>query len=156
EGDPWPADPAHRQELQRVLALAEGAVAGPAEIEWVIDPRDQLWLVQMRPVVLPISGSVALATIRDFASLPANVQAHPKLRLQRDAMRFGVTMAPSLVVTRSGSPQIADAEAPEFGPVAGVSVVLLHPFRVENKIVRELAPVRGQDVDFFTRECRRY
>lgn len=66
-------------------------------------------------------------------------------------------MAPAIVESWSSCPpQSPLAANDDLGEPAGVSVVLLHPERVQSQVVREFASVRGSDVDFFTRGCRRY
>ena len=154
----WPASGESMAELLRGARQVEETIGGPADIEWVCDGAQRLWFVQARAVVLPPPSVVALDSEACFSRLPAAIRQHSKIRLRRRALEAGVTMAPALVECWSGS----DAGRPAannmdpFEKAAGVSVVLLHPERVENQIVREFAPVRGQDVEFLASSCRRY
>jgi phosphohistidine swiveling domain-containing protein len=157
-GGAWPAAAEALQELVSTASMIEKASGGPVDIEWALDRDQRLWFLQSRAVVLPESCEMPLDSESNFARLPALVQEHPKIRLRRQALKAGVTMAPALVECRSGN----DAARPgsnileKFDKAAGVSVVLLHPERVESRIIREFAPVHGSDVNFFARSCRRY
>ena len=154
----WPAGAGALQELIRCAYQIEETLGGPVDIEWVFDSRQRLWLVQSRAVVLPVSCVVPLDSEASFARLPAMIQEHSKIRLRRRAVKAGVTMAPALVECWSGnSPSpVGDNLVETFDEAAGVSVVLLHPERIESRIIREFAPVHGRDVDFFANSCRRY
>jgi hypothetical protein len=154
----WPASPHALSELVSGASIIERELGRPVDIEWVLDSNGRLWFVQARAVVLPAPCEVTLDSEAAFARLPAVVQEHSKIRLRRRAFKARVAMAPAVVACRSGAdsgqgnPNLIDA----FAKAAGVSVVLLHPERVESRIVREFAPVRGSDVDFFASSCLRY
>lgn len=153
----WPDLPEARAELVRAARAIEARWEAPVDIEWVVDRDDKVWLVQARHVVLPEPRSVPLGRDADYSLLPMLVREHPKIRLRRRAAISGVTMAPAVVQLNSVHPSQYDEElAKGFKRSVGVSVVLLHPERIEQQVVRDFAPVRGSDVDFFTRTCRRY
>lgn len=142
-------------QLREALVTIEGAIGGPVDVEWVIDLQARLWIVQARPVVLPGTGNIPLDTLANFDRLPAVVRNHSKIRLRRLAAECGVTMAPASVeIWSATSPPVR--RLPNLGKAAGVSVVLLHPERVNQEIVREFAPLEGADVECFARKCRRY
>jgi len=156
EGD-WPSTADCLNDLIGLGTAWELANGGPADIEWAIDEQHRLWALQARPVVLPRADLVPLAGADSFARLPSIVAAHHKIRLRKTAAELGVVMAPAVVETRHGNPDEAYVdETPALGRAAAASVVLLHPERVNNGVVREFSPVRGSDVEFWTRGCRRY
>ncbi len=154
----WPASSCSMTELLRGARLIEENIGGPADIEWVCDAARRLWFVQARAVVLPPPASVSLDSEASFSHLHATIRQHSKIRLRQRALKAGVTMAPALVECWSGNdtcrPNANDMSP--FEKAAGVSVVLLHPERIDNQIVREFAPVHGHDVEFFAGSCRRY
>jgi phosphohistidine swiveling domain-containing protein len=153
----WPLATALLDELATAIRKVEEAQGGPVDIEWAIDHDNMLWLVQARRVVLPSGLHTSLDSVASFERLPALVKQHPKIRLRKQAFERGVWMAPAIVECWSSHPPDSPLTSnDDLGNPAGVSVVLLHPERVERQIVREFASVRGCDVDFFTRGCRRY
>ena len=70
-----------------------------------------------------------------------NVREHPKIRLRRQAMARGVPMAPASVECLSGLDTEVSRAFEEIRKCAGVSVVLLHPERIDRKVVRAVARV---------------
>jgi phosphohistidine swiveling domain-containing protein len=154
----WPASEDSMTKLVRGALQIEENIGGPADIEWVCDEAQRLWFVQARPVVLPPPAVVSLESEASFSRLPAIIQQHSKIRLRKRALKAGVIMAPALVECWSdnGAGRPTANNMAQFEKAAGASVVLLHPARVENQVVREFAPVRGQDVEFFSSTCRRY
>jgi phosphohistidine swiveling domain-containing protein len=154
----WPGAIEALGELLRGASIMEEQLGGPVDIEWVLDKDRSLWFVQSRAVVLPASREVQLDTEGDFAQLPAVIQQHSKIRLRRHAVKAGITMAPAMVECWSANDvgEPTSKAGRDFTTAAGVSVVLLHPERVDSKIIREFAPVRGCDVEFFAKTCRRY
>lgn len=153
----WPVAANLLVQLAAAVRCFEDAHQAPADVEWVIDQDQNLWLVQARPVVLPKAMHTTLDSATNFVRLPNLVQQHPKIRLRTQAFERGVMMAPAIVECWSSRPPETPLVAnDDLGKPAGVSVVLLHPERVQRQIVREFASVRGCDVDFFTRGCRRY
>lgn len=158
EGHPvrgvWPFSPDLLRDLLTAARTVQAEWRRPVDLEWVIDSESRLWIVQARPVVLPLGRAVALASETAFADLPSLVREHPKSRLRRHAVRLEIPMAPAIVEVAVDSPR--DEKPPALGKCAGVSIVLLYPERVGDQVVREFAPVRGSDVEFFTKTCRRY
>ena len=153
----WPLPHSLLVELVTSIDRIEKTMDGPVDIEWAIDEDRQLWLVQARRVVLPGFLHVSLNSQAAFDSLPTVVRQHSKIRLRRQAFERGVAMAPAIV--ECWPSDAAEANSPrddELGKPAGVSVVLLHPERVQCQIVREFASVNGSDVEFFARGCRRH
>jgi phosphohistidine swiveling domain-containing protein len=152
----WPATAELLEEFAQSLRAIESSFDAPVDVEWVIDSAGRLWIVQARPVVLPPSQRVALDSEEHFGALPPLVKNHPKIRLRRHAHRCDVTMAPAIAEIVSYPSHPSDAAVPEMNQAAGVSVVLLHPERINDSVIREFSPVHGYDVSFFTRGCRRY
>jgi len=152
----WPVSPNLLEQLTHHASVVEEALQGPVDIEWVIDQDQVLWLVQARHIVLPKAARVWLSTKDAFSALPSIVQAHSKIRLRRQAITHNVPMAPAIVECCSETQVEPQLQSSLFEKSAGVSVVLLHPERVDQQVVREFAPVLGSDVNFFARTCRRY
>jgi phosphohistidine swiveling domain-containing protein len=153
----WPVNRNLLHQLAEAIRAVENLHNGPVDIEWVIDQDQKLWLVQARRVILPKALHIHLDSAANFERLANLVKQHPKIRLRRQAFERGVMMAPAIVEWWSSRPPTSPLVAnDDLGKPAGVSVVLLHPERVQRQIVREFASVRGCDVDFFTRGCRRY
>jgi phosphohistidine swiveling domain-containing protein len=153
----WPARRLLFDQLIQGTGLIEESLKVPIDVEWVVDRNQILWFVQARPIVRPQSCRVHLDSQSVFTKLPVVVRQHPKIRLRRQAMERGVMMAPAIVECQSDfSEDAPDSAIVTFEKSAGVSVVLLHPERIDREIVREFAPVRGSDVDSFARTCRRY
>lgn len=155
----WPASNDDFARIVQTASLVQDAFDFPVDMEWILDD-DGVHFVQARPVVLPRPATVPLAA-GGFDQLPHVVLNHPKIALRRTAASRGVRMsravvelwsgtAPSIRPTRDLGGQNAIAET------EGVSVVLLHPSHIGEKVVREFAPVASTDVEFLTRECRRY
>ncbi len=156
EGD-WPYEADLLAELLGVLAKLDCSLGGPVDVEWCVEARTRhLYILQVRPVVLPIAQTVDLDDADSFTALPPVVASHPKVALRRLAAQLGIPMTPA----RASIGNRRDPRQPvpiERGlRAAGSSVVLLHPFTVENRIVREFAKVDRTDIEFITRECRRY
>lgn len=151
----WPIQRKLLEQLRAGVDVIERTLGGPVDIEWVVDKQECLWFVQARPVVLPEAGTIILDTLSNFERLPALVRDHPKIRLRRLATQCGVEMAPAAVEIWSGRPPTRTSPL-NLGKAAGVSVVLLHPERINQEIVREFAPLQGSDVECFARGCRRY
>lgn len=153
----WPSPDSLLVELVTSINRIENSMNGPVDIEWAIDEDGQLWLVQARRVVLPGFLHVSLNSRAAFDSLPTVVRQHSKIRLRRQAFERGVTMAPAIVECWPSDAAKTNSHGDdELGKPAGVSVVLLHPERVQCQIVREFASVHGSDVEFFARGCRRH
>jgi hypothetical protein len=145
-------------ELLKILALVDADWRAPVEIEWCIDQKDgRLWIVQARPIVLPVATEVELTSEDSFDRLGPLVREHPKLVLRRAMMAAGVPMSRAAVVVRTG---VDEGPSPiRFRPsptAAGLSVVLLSPATVDGAVVRDFAPALGEDVPFYVNECRRY
>jgi hypothetical protein len=153
----WPGPRETLSKLVDGVKALEADTSYPVDAEWLVDDGGDLWFVQSRPVALPKSGRISLRTTEDVDSLPPLVGQHHKIRLRRRAIEAGILMAPAVVESISGH---TDGESEmaqiELGESAGVSVVLLHPERVNEKIVREFSPAKGSNVEFFTSGCRRY
>lgn len=155
EGDPWLAGRDTLDQLRVVAHLLEDELDGPVDIEWVIDADLRLWIVQVRPAVLPASAIIPLDSLASFGRLPPLVRNHPKIRLRQLACTHGVRMAPAEVESW-GRDRSDRAEPPAFEAATGTSVVLLHPERIRQEIIREFAPAEMPDADRFARTCRRY
>ena len=137
--------------------MIETDLKHPADVEWAIDKDGKLWFLQGRPVVLPQPYCADARSNQDLLGLPGVVAGHPKMRLRAAANERGVMMSAAAVLT------VADdapaTQLPGWLPslnAAGLSVVLLHPYHANSKILREFAQVDGMDVPFFTLGCRRY
>jgi phosphohistidine swiveling domain-containing protein len=153
----WPASPTTLCELLSALGAIETELKGPADVEWVIDKDGKLWILQARPVVLPQSNCVDARKGEEFRNLPGVVAGHPKIRLRVAANQRSVPMSTAAILTA-----LSQAPVIEFPPwipsraAAGLSIVLLHPYRAGEKIQREFAQVDDMNVPFFTLGCRRY
>ena len=89
--------------------------------------------------------------------MPGVVAGHPKMRLRMAASQGGVRMSDATILTvPSQTPAIELTLEPPSRDAAGLSIVLLHPHRVGDKVQREFAQVDDMDVPFFTLGCRRY
>ena len=147
------------RQILSAASLMEDELCCPVDIEWVLGAEDELSFVQVRPVVLPEDARYAL-TRQNYARLPALVRHHPKVVLRRQADSLDVPMSRATVVIKpdaarnASSPSLVASE--EFGKSEGVSVVLLHPARIRNKVVRDFGSVRASDVRLWTEDCRRY
>ena len=143
-------------EIEAALTQLAEVLAGPVDIEWCIDGAGQLILLQVRPIVLPAAGVSELDSIASFNDLPAVVAGHPKISLRKQAAELGVPMTPSRVTVATARDHLPQPPVHRSPAIAGSSVVLLHPFTVGSRVVREFAKVNRTDVNFFTSECRRY
>jgi phosphohistidine swiveling domain-containing protein len=153
----WPGSQKTLAGLVEGLRLLEQKMEQPVDVEWVVDRNDQLWFVQVRPVVLPTTDRIPLDGEVNFTRLPGVVLAHSKIRLRRHAVNCGVLMAPAAIqVEARTQSRFNENHPPEFKNAAGVSIVLLHPERIDCKIIREFAPFQNVNIEIFTRGCRRY
>jgi len=156
----WPNESIARgipRQLADVARTVQEHLDGPVDLEWAIDRDGCLWLLQARPVVLPIPSRVNLTALDRFAALAPIIRTHPKVRLRRHAIETGVPMAPATVETCTALPPERTEYCPPLGhPTSAVSIVLLYPERVDDRIVRAFAPTRGGDIRFFITGCRRY
>lgn len=153
----WPHEPGTLRELISALDLLEAAAKGPVDIEWAIDRDGKLWLLQLRPVVLPGIQFVDARPGRSLSDLPGIVAGHAKMRLRTAAAQAGVRMSNAAVLTASDTNSLT--ALPNWLPskdASGLSVVLLHPCRADNRVQREFAQVSDTDVPFFVLGCRRY
>lgn len=143
--------------VQLVRQLAKKLVQ-PVDVEWCIEQGSgSVTLLQVRPLALPLPRILNLNDVSDFDLLPGQVKGHSKMQLRREATELGVPMsrARAVVATRSGGVP----DVPAFSMTrrsAGRSVVLLHPSKVEGRVVREFARDCSTDVEFFVRGCQRY
>lgn len=153
----WPGSQESLDALAAGLRLLEQKMGQPVDMEWVVDTSGRLWFVQVRPVVLPVRDRIPLDGESSFRRLPGVVLAHSKIRLRRHAANRGILMSPAAIQIATGTQaELDEAPAPEFNGAAGISVVLLHPERIDCKIVREFAPLQNANIEVFTRGCRRY
>lgn len=153
----WPHSGTLLQELIKCLRHLRDLLGQPADIEWAVSATGELVILQLRPIVLPAGGIVDLDSAADFARLPGLVRSHSKLELRAVAASVGVPMSRARAVLANAQSGIAEVRpfiASERS--AGRSVVLLHPTRLEGKIIREFARDCGTDVEFFVRGCQRY
>lgn len=153
----WPHKPGTIRQLIAALTGLETDLCQPVDTEWAIDWNGKLWLLQARPVVLPIAQCADARSGPDLASLPGVIAGHPKMRLRTAANRRHVAMSNAAVMTLPHGQSIR--HLPEWIPsadAAGLSIVLLHPAHVTSRVQREFAQVGGMDVPFFTLGCRRY
>lgn len=156
DGD-WPDSEESLAALAEGLRLLEQKMGQPVDMEWVLDTNGQLWFVQVRPVVLPAENRISLDGEESFTRLPGVVLAHSKIRLRRHAANRGVLMSPAAIQIATGTQsKLVEPPSPEFKTAAGVSIVLLHPERIDCKIIREFAPLQNVNIEVFTRGCRRY
>lgn len=153
----WPCDQSALADLISALGVMESDFQRPADIEWAVDKSGQLWLLQARPVVLPHLQLVDARSGPGLAALPGVIAGHSKVRLRLASRRANVLMSDAVILTASAD--ASGIELPTWLPsprAAGLSIVLLHPCRTQNKVQREFAQVDGFDVPFFTSGCRRY
>jgi hypothetical protein len=153
----WPLDEGTLSGLTASVLRLHELLERPVDIEWCVSSSGTLTLLQMRPIVLPDPAVISLDIVEAFDSLPNGVASHSKLALRAEAARHGVPMssARAILATQPGGlPSV-----PPFLPgkrSAGRSVVLVHPARIEGKIVREFTTDCSTDVEFFVRGCQRY
>jgi hypothetical protein len=153
----WPCSPTSLEELLFVLSAIEKDLKSPADVEWAVDGDGKLWILQARPVVLPQPDRVDARKGQDLRRLPGVVAGHPKMRLRMAANQRGVEMSNAAILTVPSHAR--EVKLPPSIPsrdAAGLSIVLLHPYRGGDKIQREFAQVDDMDVPFFTLGCRRY
>jgi rifampicin phosphotransferase len=153
----WPVDPEILESLTASLITIQGHVGRPVDVEWAVDSDGELWLLQARPIVLPLAQVVDGLSASELNGLPPLLKSHPKMRLRLTAALRGVLMSKASVVVANG---IGPKEVPgDFAPTrdaAGVSVVLLYPSHIQQEVQREFAQVDRTDVPLFTLGCRRY
>jgi phosphoenolpyruvate synthase/pyruvate phosphate dikinase len=153
----WPSSRSTLRELISALDAIEGELERPADVEWAVDKNGKLWLLQARPVVLPQPDRVNAREGEELSRLPGVVAGHPKMRLRMAASQRGVRMSDATILTvPSQTPAIELTLEPPSRDATGLSIVLLHPQHVGDKIQREFAQVDDMDVPFFTLGCRRY
>lgn len=153
----WPGGERALSALVEGLTRIEGALGVPADVEWALDATGRLWMLQARPVVLPRPEVVDGNSNEALTNMPSAVAAHPKVQLRRAAACRGVRMSNAVVVTASASsPYPALPENVPSEEAAALSIVLLHPRRLDDKVHREFAQVDRTDVPLFTLGCRRY
>lgn len=153
----WPHQSHTFEELLSALRRIEKDLSRPADVEWAIDKDGKLWFLQARPVVLPPPHRADARSNRDLLSLPGVVAGHPKIRLRTAANERGVMMSAAVVLTvADDAPAVQLPERLPSSDAAGLSVVLLHPYHANSKVLREYAQVDSMDVPFFTLGCRRY
>lgn len=155
-GGVWPFGAKLLGEIVDGLIRLQEDLGRPVDVEWCVS-SESLILLQLRPVVLPIPDVIGLDAASAFARLPSVVAAHSKMTLRADAAQLGVPMsrARAILATHTdGEPITPSFPATERS--AGRSVVLLHPTRIEGKVVREFTKDCSTDVEFFVRGCQRY
>lgn len=153
----WPAGLPALDELLFALGAIEKDLEMPTDVEWAVDMEKKLWMLQARPVVLPKPDSVNARKAEELRRLPGVVAGHPKMRLRMAASQRGVEMSNAAILTAPSHAPVV--QLPSWIPgreAAGLSIVLLHPYRAGDKIQREFAQVDDMDVPFFTLGCRRY
>ncbi|WP_249776772.1 PEP/pyruvate-binding domain-containing protein [Leifsonia sp. C5G2] len=153
----WPLSAELLTELVHAVIALDGILDSPVDVEWTIDSDGALLLLQVRPVVIGPALCVDLDRAQAFDSLPGPVKSHNKISLRRDAVRLHIPMsrARAVVATRGDSrPSIPEMVPSEES--SGRSVVLLHPRRVNGRIVRKFSMDRPMDVELALRGCERY
>lgn len=156
-GAKWPLDVRLMTDLITSIRRLEDLLQQPVDVEWAISDRHELAILQLRPVVLPLSQVVDLDGSVAFEGLPGQLRTHSKLALRATAVSLGVPMSPGRVVlanVQAGLPPVRQFIA--TAQSAGRSVVLLHPTHVDGRIVREFTKDCSTDVEFFVRGCQRY
>lgn len=154
----WPLSQRSLTDLVGLVGLLATKLGRPVDVEWCIqEGAMDVSLLQVRPLVLPEPAVVDLVTTSDFAALPGQVLEHSKMRLRREAAGLGIPMSPARAIVATGVGGLPNVPAfPVSRDSAGRSVVLIHPNKVEGKIIREFAQDCSTDVEFFTRGCQRY
>ena len=158
----WPGGASNLAFIRTALCRLEALLLGPVDVEWGIERTSgTVMLLQVRPIVLPRPGTVALDSPESFEALPAVIRDHSKIRLRRTAQDYGVQTSAAVVnvfvdTTMSADPPSADQNETVPDSCVGRSVVLLHPATLKSKIVREFTAINGFNVEFFTEGCRRY
>jgi phosphohistidine swiveling domain-containing protein len=153
----WPAGLPTLDELLFALGAIEKDLERPTDVEWAVDMERKLWMLQARPVVLPKPDCVNARKAEELSRLPGVVAGHPKMRLRVAASQRGVEMSNAAILTAPSHAPLV--QLPSWIPsreAAGLSIVLLHPYRAGDKVQREFAQVDEMDVPFFTLGCRRY
>lgn len=154
---PWPCNSALLDELLEALTTLERELRAPVDVEWAVDQNDCLWFLQLRPVVVPKAACLHSSHESLIRSLPPQVSAHSKLRLRDRCESHGVRLSDAIAVVSTSMDQELCLPVGFPDPAAsGVSVVLLHPTRVEGSVQREFASSNDVDVPFWVSECRRY
>jgi hypothetical protein len=143
--------------LRTSLSKFEAVLHRPVDVEWVLALDGSLVFVQVRPVVLPNPGLYSVDSEDDFTQLPGIIATHPKLAVRRAATRLGIPLDGATVVVRAVDNNATTCPAsPAERYVAAKSVVLLHPSRVDSRVVREFGAINADGVGYFTSGCRRY
>ncbi len=152
----WPFGTRLLREIGDCLIRLQELLGRPVDVEWSV-ASGKLILLQLRPVVMPVPAVIGLDTASAFDHLPSGVAAHSKIALRADAAHLGVPMsrARAILATLPDGEPIVPA-FPASDRSAGRSVVLLHPPKIEGKIVREFTKDCSTDVEFFVRGCQRY
>lgn len=153
----WPFGDSAFADLMEVLDALDAMLLGPVDIEWSLDSEGEIQILQLRPVVLGASAIVDLVDDSAFALLPGIVRSHTKIALRRDAARLHVPMSRARAYVASRSHGLPDySRQPTGHDVSGLSVVLLHPPRINGKVVRQFSEDCSTDVEFMVRGCQRY
>lgn len=156
-GGKWCVAEERLHELSGGMDELATLLAGPVDIEWCIERgTGRLYFLQVRPIVLPRAGLYDVSRLGNLLALPAVVSGHPKLQLRREALDAGVMMTPAVVLVGTAREIPAPQAVERSAAAAGSSVVLLHPFTVDNQVVREFSNVDDSDISVFTATCRRY
>ena len=137
--------------LDTIIKRLEEIWTDPLEIEWAIDNNDNLIILQVRPVVLPKSGVYSITD----SKLPSIATKHPKIKFRRKMHAIEASVSDAYVLLITSIESLSQTMLPQIEG-AGISVVLLHPSKVNGKIARCFVPVEGSDVSFYVGECRRY
>nr|WP_043827571.1 PEP/pyruvate-binding domain-containing protein [Rhodococcus opacus] len=152
----WPLREDLLEQIGTALKDLARELAGPVDVEWCVDSAGELIVLQVRPIVLPDPGVQNLDSAAAFLDLPSVVSGHPKISLRRRAAELGVEMTPSRATVATSREHLPQPPMTRSPAIAGSSVVLLHPFTVGSRVIREFAKIDRSDVEFFTAECRRY
>lgn len=152
----WPFGAKLLRDIIGTLVRLQELQGWPVDLEWCIS-AETLTLLQLRPIVMPTPAVISLDTASAFDQLPSGISAHSKMALRADAARLGVPMSRAraiLATLTDGEPIVSSFPATDRS--AGRSVVLLHPTKIEGKVVREFTKDCSTDVEFFVRGCQRY
>lgn len=144
------------RELIYILRDVQNSFNYPVDIEWVYDGTSVI-IVQARPVVMPKSNMLHLGSEIDFRSLPPAVRDHSKIRLRQAAFENSLLMAPVTIYIDAAETLDSSLLEKQKDIECGRSVVLLHPRKVDKKVIRKFCGVgdvvHAKDVPI---ACRRY
>jgi rifampicin phosphotransferase len=137
-----------RADLRRLISLSDTVASvfgGPQDVEWAINPDDQLWLLQSRPVTTEIRG-VPRGPIYGPGPV-AETFPSPLTELEDDLWVPPLREAVREAVLLAGAATQADVETSEIvigvnGHVA-IDLRLAGEIKPKHKLLQKLNPIAG-------------